>query len=113
MEHEEKKAKHLEFIQSSVARMNQCSFQIKGWAITVVTALLALYAASIVPETGRGNNIFIYIAIAPTVLFWFLDTYYLQQERKFRGLYNDLVDEARSIAIKDYEMPLDMKLYMK
>lgn len=107
MEHEEKKAKHLEFIQSSIARMNQCSFQIKGWAITVVTALLALYAASIVPETGRGNNIFIYIAIAPTVLFWFLDTYYLQQERKFRGLYNDLIDEARSIGIKDYEMPLD------
>lgn len=106
MEHEEKKAKHLEFIQASISRMNQCSFQIKGWAITVVTALLALYSASIVPETGTGNDLFIYIAIVPTLLFWFLDAYYLQQERKFRGLYNDLIDEVNSKEIKEYEMPL-------
>lgn len=104
---DEKKAKHLEFIQSNIARMNQCSFQMKGWSITVVTALLALYAASIVPELGRGNNMFIFVAIAPTLVFWFLDSFYLQQERKFRGLYNDLLDEKRSAEIQDYEMPLN------
>lgn len=107
MESDEKKAKHLEFIQSNIARMNQCSFQMKGWAITVVTALLALYAASIVPETGQGNNMFIYVAIAPTVIFWFLDSFYLQQERKFRGLYNDLIDEKRCGEIRDYAMPIN------
>lgn len=104
---EEKKAKHLEFIQSNIARMNQCSFQMKGWAITVVTALLALYAASIVPELDQGNNMFIFVSIAPTVIFWFLDSFYLQQERKFRGLYNDLIDEKQSTEIRDYEMPLN------
>ena len=50
---------------------------------------------------------FIFIAVAPTVIFWFLDSYYLQQERKFRGLYNDLLDEKRSTEIRDYEMPLN------
>ena len=104
---DEKKAKHLEFIQSNIARMNQSSLKIKGWAITVVSALLALYAASIVPELGQGNNMFIFIAVAPTMIFWFLDSYYLQQERKFRGLYNDLLDEKRSAEIRDYEMPLN------
>lgn len=104
---DEKKAKHLEFIQSNIARMNQCSFQMKGWAITVVTALLALYAASIVPELGQGNNMFIFVAIAPTLIFWFLDAFYLQQERKFRGLYNDLLDEKRCTEVRDYEMPLN------
>lgn len=104
---DEKKAKHLEFVQANIARMNQRSFQMKGWAITVVTALLALYAASIVPESGQGNNVFIYVAIAPTVIFWFLDSFYLQQERKFRGLYNDLIDEKRCVEIRDYEMPLN------
>lgn len=104
---DEKKVKHLEFIQSNIARMNQCSFQMKGWAITVVTALLALYAASIAPELGQGKNMFIFVAIAPTVIFWFLDSFYLQQERKFRGLYNDLIDEKRCTEIRDYEMPLN------
>lgn len=106
MDNEEKKVKHLEFIQSNIARMNQCSFQMKGWMITVVTALLALYAASISSETGVGNNVFIYIAIAPTVLFWYLDAFYLQQERKFRGIYNDLINPAKCAEINLFEMPL-------
>ena len=38
------KIKHLEFIQSTITRMNQNSFQIKGWMITLVSALLAHYA---------------------------------------------------------------------
>lgn len=98
--------KHLEFIQSNIARLNQCSFQMKGWMITIVSALLALYAGSINVETSRGNNMYIYIAIAPVVLFWFLDSYYLQQERKFRQIYNELIDPARSGQINKFEMPL-------
>lgn len=106
MDKEEKLVKHLEFVQSNVARMNQCSFQMKGWMITVVTAMLALYAASISPELGYGNNMYIYIAVAPTVLFWYLDAYYLQQERKFRGIYNDLIGVTNTGEIKEFEMPL-------
>ena len=74
--------KHLEFIQGVITRMNSNSFQMKGWMVAIVSALLAVYAST-------GNNRFVLVAIVPTVLFWFLDTYYLQQERKFRGLYND------------------------
>ena len=77
------KIKHLEFIQATITRMNQNSVQIKGWMITIVYAILALYAISV-------KKIYIIIAIVPTVVFWFLDTYYLQQERKFRAIYNDV-----------------------
>lgn len=45
---------HLEFLQNNINRMNQCSFQMKGWAITVVSALIALYASSIT-EANSGN----------------------------------------------------------
>ena len=79
----ENKIKHLEFIQSTITRMNQNSFQIKGWMITLVSALLALYASS-------ERVVYILIAIVPAVVFWFLDAYYLQQERRFRGVYNDV-----------------------
>ena len=34
----ENKIKHLEFIQSTITRMNQNSFQIKGWMITFVSS---------------------------------------------------------------------------
>lgn len=106
MDGAENKVKHLEFVQSNIARMNQCSFQMKGWMITVVTAMLALYAASINPENGYGNNMFIFVSIAPTILFWFLDSYYLQQERKFRGVYNDLIGITHNVEVKEFEMPL-------
>lgn len=105
----ENQIKHLEFIQSNIARMNQNSFQMKGWAITIVSALLAIYAGSI-KDSGNGNTIFIFIAVVPTILFWLLDSYYLQQERKFRGIYKDvtnLSDEKARINIREFEMPLN------
>ena len=98
----ENKIKHLEFIQSTITRMNQNSFQIKGWMITLVSALLALYASS-------ERVVYILIAIVPSVVFWFLDAYYLQQERRFRGVYNDVAglspDDSR-INVREFEMPI-------
>ena len=82
--------------------MNQNSFQLKGWMITIVSALLALYA-------GSGNVLYIWAALVPTVLFWMLDAYYLQQERKFRGVYNDVAEltpEESRIEIKEFDMPI-------
>ncbi len=96
------KIKHLEFIQATITRMNQNSFQIKGWMITLVSALLALYASSEKP-------VYIIIAVVPTFIFWLLDAYYLQQERRFRGVYNDVAglssDDGR-INVKEFEMPI-------
>lgn len=96
------KIKHLEFIHGTITRMNQNSFQLKGWMITIVSALMALYASS-------QNVMYIWISIIPTVIFWLLDAYYLQQERKFRGIYNDaaeLTSEQNKIVIRDFEMPI-------
>ena len=98
----ENKIKHLEFIQGTITRMNQNSFQIKGWMITIVSALLALYANS-------ENVVYVLVAIVPAIIFWFLDAYYLQQERKFRGVYNDvagLTSEDSRVEIRDFEMPI-------
>lgn len=96
------KIKHLEFIQSTITRMNQNSFQIKGWMITLVSALLALYASS-------EKVVYILIAIVPAIVFWLLDAYYLQQERRFRGVYNDVAglspDDSR-MNVREFEMPI-------
>jgi len=98
----ENKLKHLEFIQNVITRMNTNSFQIKGLGITIVAALLAVYASN------QKIN-FIFIAILPTIIFWFLDAYYLQQERKFRGLYNDVAGVSKNPKeIKLFEMRPDL-----
>lgn len=94
--------KHLEFIQGVINRMGSNSFQMKGWMITIVSALLALYS-------GSSNKSFLLFAILPTLLFWYLDSYYLQQERKFRGLYNDVAKVPENPKeIKPFAMPLNL-----
>jgi len=96
---EEDKRQHLEFIQNVINRMNTNSFQMKGLALTLVTALMAIYASTI-------NVTFMFVGIIPLLFFWSLDSYYLQQERKFRGIYNDLTGLNEKINIRPYEMPI-------
>lgn len=96
---EEEKIKHLELIQGVITRMNSNSFQLKGWTITIVAALLALYANS-------SNITYIFVAIIPVLLFWGLDAYYLQQERKFRGIYNNVAGLKNDVEIRTFEMPI-------
>jgi len=92
--------KHLEFIQDIVNRLSSNSFQMKGWMIAIVSALLGFYA-----DTGNPN--FTYAAILPLLVFWGLDAYFLQQERKFRGIYNDVVKpEKAKITVELFEMPI-------
>lgn len=90
----QEKIKHLEFIQNVITRMNQNSFMIKGWTVTIISALLAIYAS-------RNEKLFILIAIFPTFIFMLLDSYYLWQERKFRKLYNKII-----LPFKQTEIPL-------
>jgi hypothetical protein len=98
----ETRIKHLEFIQGIVNRMGANSFQMKGWMITIVSALLAFYSST-------GQKSILLFAILPTVLFWGLDTYYLQQERKFRGMYNDVSKVTENPPeIKPFAMPLNL-----
>lgn len=97
----ESKIEHLKMIQGIITRMNTNSFQIKGWTITLVSALLALYANS-------RKVTYIFIALIPVLIFWFLDSYYLQQERKFRELYKEIVNTTHyGTDIKEFEMLID------
>lgn len=94
--------KHLEFIQNAIARMNTNSFQIKGWSVVIVSAVLAIFAST-------KNNYFILAAVFPIIIFWFLDAYYLSQERKLRGLYNDVAGVSDNPKeIKLFAISLDL-----
>jgi len=79
----EKKLKHLEFIQKTIERMAKNSFLLKGWSLTLTTALIAI-------SVKEKKIDFLFISIIPVFVFWFLDSYYLKQEKLFRKLYNEV-----------------------
>lgn len=91
----EERMKHLEFIQNVVTRMNNNSFMIKGWVITLIAAIFALAAKD-------ANVKYIHIAIIVVPAFWLLDGFYIFTERQYRDLYNDVA--ANNCKIPKYSM---------
>ncbi|MCP2027180.1 hypothetical protein L1276_002337 [Flavobacterium sp. HSC-32F16] len=63
--------------------MSTNSFIIKGWVITLLSAIFVLAEK----ETNQ-NYIYLMFIIIP--VFWYLNAYFLLLERKFRSLYNDV-----------------------
>jgi hypothetical protein len=97
----DKKLKYLEFVQDVITRMNSNSFLIKGWNVTVVSALFALASK----ESGFK---FAIIAIGATLIFWIMDAYYLSQEKMYRKLY----DKVRILPDNgDFDFNMDASPY--
>tara|TARA_B110000211_G_C14089857_1_gene558412 strand:- start:4741 stop:5142 length:402 start_codon:yes stop_codon:yes gene_type:complete len=79
----EKKFKHLDYIQNIITRMNSNSFLIKGWGLTLISALFALAS-----KDANLNYVLITGIVLPA--FWILDGFFISTERQFRDLYNDV-----------------------
>jgi hypothetical protein len=73
--------------------MNTNSFWIKGWMITLVSALFALAAKD-------ANPRYVIVTYVAVPAFWLLDAFYLSQERQYRALY----DVTRARDATDFSM---------
>src|SRR5262245_26681324 len=91
---DEDRRRHLELLQGVINRMSNNSFLLKSWSIVLVSGLFALAAKD-------ANPRFAMIAYLPAIAFWGLDGYFLCQERRFRGLYDQL---RQSQETTDYSM---------
>lgn len=91
--------KKLEFIQLIITRMANNSFLLKGWSLTISTAIVGLASKS---EGIAGD----YFMLFPVVLFWYLDSYYLSQERAFRKLYE------KTITVEAMDYSLDNREFL-
>ena len=96
------KIKHLEFIQSIINRMAHNSFVIKGWIITILSAIFLL-------ANKDTNSNFVFVAFIPVIFFLFLDTYYLQLERKYRKLYDLLLNDTSDECLRLKILPSSQK----
>ncbi|MBD8074071.1 hypothetical protein COL48_12290 [Bacillus toyonensis] len=73
----------VKIIQDIIKRMSSNSFIIKGWTITLVVGSLLF----------KGEKIQFFISFIPLIMFWFLDAYFLRQERLYRKLYEWVIKE--------------------
>lgn len=89
--------KEIDIIQDIIKRMAFNSFMIKGWAISLVVVTLLL----------KGAVYQVWIAFIPLLVFWFLDAYFLWQERMYRKLYDWVI--ANRLKTEDYLF--DMNAY--
>lgn len=98
----EAKLKHLEFIENTISRMAGNSFLLKGWAVTLVGALLALSFKEL-------NWRYITVSLVVLFFFWLLDGYYLTQEGLFIKLYN----HARQVSGTATDFSMDTTPFRK
>ena len=89
--------KHLELIQKVITRMANNSFLLKGWSVTILSAILAIAASK------DGLRQIVWIGFLPAVMFWLLDGYFLRQERLYRKLW-DRIRAGNQEAETDFSM---------
>ena len=80
---------HLTILQDVIRRMAGNSASCKNWCIVLVAAILVLVARTATPDYAL-------LALLPTLLFLFLDAYYLALEQVFRNSYNAFVRKLHS-----------------
>lgn len=94
----ENKHFHMDMIQGIINRMANNSFMLKGWAVTLIAGIFVL-------ASKDTDKMYFLIAYIPIILFWLLDSYYLNLERLYRKLYdkvcgldNDEVNYSMSVS---------------
>jgi hypothetical protein len=90
----EQKLQHLQFIQDVITRHNTNSFHIKEFAVIIIAAVFGVYMTR---DSIQPN--FILIPAFTTFFLGCLDAVYLKQERQYRKLYRDAVEDK--IALYD------------
>lgn len=98
-----KKIKHLEMIERVIERLASNSFKLKGWAITVSTIVFSLA----VKDNDRKLML---VTLLPLIMFWLLDSFYLQMERKFRQLFKTV--QNKDEAEIDFSMDYNNAIYL-
>ena len=79
---------YLSMIQVVITRMENNSFLVKGWAITIVSAIMSFAAAN------KLSFRIYFIAAAVTIAFCIIDCFYLRTQRLYRNLYKKVINEG-------------------
>ena len=94
--------KEISLIQDVIKRMASNSFMIKGWSLSINAIILALLKEKVF----EMHIIFLlFVFIFPIISFWYLDAYFLRQERLYRKLYTWVIKNRYD---GNNELPYDL-----
>ena len=91
--------KEIDLIQACISRMAHNSFLIKGWTISIVAVVLAL-----AEKLALSIDLYLIILI-PLFGFWYLDSFFLQTEKKYREMYKWVLEKRE---LGDMEKKYDL-----
>lgn len=83
--------KEIELIQSCINRMAKNSFMVKGWALTIFAAVIAITK----DELFDDMLLLIPMVLIPFVCFWMLDAFFLRTERMYGKMYAWVLQERK------------------
>jgi hypothetical protein len=86
-------SKLLDYYQSIISRMASNSSSLKGWAVSVATAVTGFAVKDGPPKLAD-------LALVPLVLFFALDAYYLAAERVYRVKYNEAAEAVTTLPLE-------------
>lgn len=92
----EGKTEYLQMIQEPIGRMSTASAIFKGFSATIVSGIAALTYCEV-------KTIILGLSFVPVLLFALLDIYYLQLEKKYRYLYDQVRTDEHEV---DFSMDL-------
>jgi hypothetical protein len=84
---------HLNILQGIINRLAANSVSCKTWCLTLVGAMVSLAGATHVPAIAG-------FTLVPVLIFGFMDTMYLAEEKSYRDLYNSMVSSIRDRSYK-------------
>lgn len=99
----DKKLKHLEFIQGVISRMAGNLFYLRGWVVTLIAGILVLLT-----QIQGSKSPLIFLASA-LVIFWLYDAYFLALERMYRDLY----DKVRLLEEEKIDFSMNISEFKK
>ena len=100
----ENKRCHLNMIQQVITRMRNNSFALKGWSVGM---MIAIYAFA-----SQNSHKAVVVTLIPLIVFWFLDSYYLTLERKFRALYDDVRLRVKQLRLDNNKTQDEIAKYL-
>lgn len=83
--------KEIDLIQECIRRMSHNSFMVKGWALTVLAGVTAFTHG----DNFKDVVLLICSTTIPFVCFWLLDAFFLHIERKYRRMYDIMLEKRR------------------
>lgn len=95
----ERQIAHLAMIQAIIARMAANCFALKSLAVTLCAGVIALIGA-----VSNPSWVYLIAAAGPVLVFGWLDASYLQMERLYRKLYDDV---RKGVEMEPFDMCVD------